>query len=158
MAKGRKKLPTNLKKIQGTLEKSRLVENEMQVELCVSIPEPPELLSEIGRGEWEKVTSQLYNLKMLHRVDLRLVEAYCNEIALYIECEMELRKNGRVDNFKNTNGEVIRSQAKPFIKIKNDALNNAMKLAAQFGLTPVARASISTPITNNNTQINNYFD
>ena len=158
MGKGRKKLPTNLKKIQGTLEKSRLVENEMQVELCVSIPDAPELLSEIGRGEWEKVTSQLYNLKMLHRVDLRLVEAYCNEIALYIECEMELRKNGRVDNFKNTNGEVIRSQAKPFIKIKNDALNNAMKLAAQFGLTPVARASISTPITNNNTQINNYFD
>ena len=158
MAKGRKKLPTNLKKIQGTLEKSRLVENEMQVELCVSIPDAPELLSEIGRGEWEKVTSQLYNLKMLHRVDLRLVEAYCNEIALYIECEMELRKNGRVDNFKNTNGEVIRSQAKPFIKIKNDALNNAMKLAAQFGLTPVARASISAPITNNNTQINNYFD
>ena len=158
MAKGRKKLPTNLKKIQGTLEKSRLVENEMQVELCVSLPDAPELLSEIGRGEWEKVTSQLYNLKMLHRVDLRLVEAYCNEIALYIECEMELRKNGRVDNFKNTNGEVIRSQAKPFIKIKNDALNNAMKLAAQFGLTPVARASISAPITNNNTQINNYFD
>lgn len=158
MAKGRKKLPTNLKKIQGTLEKSRLVENEMQVELCVSLPDAPELLSEIGRGEWEKVTSQLYNLKMLHRVDLRLVEAYCNEIALYIECEIELRKNGRVDNFKNTNGEVIRSQAKPFIKIKNDALNNAMKLAAQFGLTPVARASISAPITNNNTQINNYFD
>ena len=59
MAKGRKKLPTNLKKIQGTLEKSRLVENEMQVELCVSIPEPPELLSEIGRGEWEKVTSSI---------------------------------------------------------------------------------------------------
>ena len=158
MGKGRKKLPTNLKKIQGTLEKSRLVENEMQVELCVSLPDAPELLSEIGRGEWEKVTSQLYNLKMLHRVDLRLVEAYCNEIALYIECEIELRKNGRVDNFKNTNGEVIRSQAKPFIKIKNDALNNAMKLAAQFGLTPVARASISAPITNNNTQINNYFD
>ena len=158
MAKGRKKLPTNLKKIQGTLEKSRLVENEMQVELCVSLPDAPKLLSEKGRGEWEKVTSQLYNLKMLHRVDLRLVEAYCNEIALYIECEMELRKNGRVDNFKNTNGEVIRSQAKPFIKIKNDALNNAMKLAAQFGLTPVARASISAPITNNNTQINNYFD
>ena len=158
MAKGRKKLPTNLKKIQGTLEKSRLVEIEMQVELCVSLPDAPELLSEIGRGEWEKVTSQLYNLKMLHRVDLRLVEAYCNEIALYIECEIELRKNGRVDNFKNTNGEVIRSQAKPFIKIKNDALNNAMKLAAQFGLTPVARASISAPITNNNTQINNYFD
>jgi phage terminase small subunit len=42
--------------------------------------------------------------------------------------------------------------------MKNDALNNALKLAAQFGLTPVARANISAPVTTNNTQINNYFD
>ena len=158
MAKGRKKIPTNLKSMQGTIEKSRLVKNEMQVDLVDSIPKAPELLSKNGREEWEKVTMQLYNLNMLHSVDLRLVEAYCNEISLYIECELELRKNGRIDNFTNTNGDLIRSQAKPYLKIKNDALNNALKLAAQFGLTPVARASISAPITNNNTQINNYFD
>ena len=95
---------------------------------------------------------------MLHEVDLRLIEAYCNEISIYIECEMELRENGRIDNFTNSNGDLIRSQAKPFVKMKNDALNNSLKLATQFGLTPVARASISTPTVNNNTQINNYFD
>ena len=39
---------------------------------------------------------------MLHEVDLRLIEAYCNEISIYIECEMELRENGRVDNFTNS--------------------------------------------------------
>tara|TARA_R110002020_G_scaffold224492_1_gene434004 strand:+ start:54 stop:530 length:477 start_codon:yes stop_codon:yes gene_type:complete len=158
MGKGRKKIPTKIKQMQQTATKTRLIENEMQVDLCTSLPDAPELLSEIGKGEWVKVTRQLFNLEMLHIVDLRLVEAYCNEIALYIECEMELRKNGRVDNFTNTNGDLVRSQAKPFIKIKNDALNNAMRLATQFGLTPVARASISAPITNNNTQINNYFD
>ena len=59
---------------------------------------------------------------------------------------------------ENTNGDIIRSQAKPYVKMKNDALNNALKLAAQFGLTPVARANISAPVTTNNTQINNYFD
>ena len=79
-------------------------------------------------------------------------------MALYIECESELRKNGRVDMCKNTNGDIIRSQAKPYVKMKNDALNNALKLAAQFGLTPVARANISAPLTSNNTQISNYFD
>tara|TARA_R100001244_G_scaffold126111_1_gene96428 strand:- start:13773 stop:14249 length:477 start_codon:yes stop_codon:yes gene_type:complete len=158
MGKGRKKIPTKLKAIQGTTEKSREVENEMQVDLCLSIPDAPDLLSEIGKGEWLKVTNQLFNLQMLHTVDLRLVEAYCNEISLYIECEIELRKNGRIDNFTNTNGDVVRSQAKPYLKIKNDALNNALKLATQFGLTPVARASISAPTVNNNTQINNYFD
>ena len=158
MGKGRKKTPTALKAMQGTVEKSRLIENEMEVDLCSSIPKAPSLLSKLGKQEWIKVTKQLFNLNMLHGVDLRLIEMYCNEVALYIECEIELRKNGRVDNFTNTNGDLVRSQAKPYVKMKNDALNNAMKLATQFGLTPVARASISAPITNNNTQINNYFD
>jgi len=158
MGKGRKKLPTAIKEMQGTLEKSRVLENEMQVDLVSQLPEAPELLSTIGVEEWYKVTSQLFNLKMLHHIDLRLIESYCNEMALYIECESELRKNGRVDIFKNTNGDIIRSQAKPYVKMKNDALNNALKLATQFGLTPVARANISAPLTTNNTQINNYFD
>ena len=158
MGKGRKKLPTAMKEMQGTLEKSRVLENEMQVDLVSQLPEAPELLSTIGVEEWYKVTSQLFNLKMLHHIDLRLIESYCNEMALYIEGESQLRKNGRVDIFKNTNGDIIRSQAKPYVKMKNDALNNALKLAAQFGLTPVARANISAPLTTNNTQINNYFD
>ena len=158
MGKGRKKIPTALKQMQGTTEKSREVENEMQVDVCPSLPNAPTLLSEIGKGEWLKVTSQLFNLQMLHVVDLRLVEAYCNEISLYIEAEQWLRDNGRIDEFKNIDGMVIRSQAKPQQKIAKDALNSAMKLATQFGLTPVARASISAPAINNNTQINNYFE
>lgn len=158
MGKGRKKIPTALKQMQGTTEKSREVENEMQVDLCPQLPEVPTLLSEIGKGEWLKVTNQLFNLQMLHVVDLRLVEAYCNEISLYIEAEQWLRENGRIDEFKNIDGMVMRSQAKPQQKIAKDALNSAMKLATQFGLTPVARASISAPTVNNNTQINNYFE
>jgi P27 family predicted phage terminase small subunit len=158
MGKGRKKLPTAMKIMQGTLEKSRVIENEMQVDLLSELPEAPDLLSEIGIAEWYKVTTQLFNLKMLHDVDQSLILAYCNEMSLYIESELELRQNGRIDNFKNSNGELMRSQAKPLVKVKNDALNNAMKLATQFGLTPVARANISAPVTTNNTQINNYFD
>ena len=55
MAKGRKKLPTKIKEMQGTLDVSREVENEMQVDLVKQIPEPPELLSKIGKKEWYKV-------------------------------------------------------------------------------------------------------
>ena len=144
--------------MQGTTEKSREVENEMQVELCSSLPDAPDLLSEIGKGEWVKVTQQLYNLQMLHSVDLRLVEAYCNEISLYIETEQMLRDKGRIQVFKNSDGSLKHAQAVPYQKIAKDALNMALKLATQFGLTPVARASISAPTVNNNTQINNFFD
>ena len=159
MGKGRKKTPTVLKEMYGTARPDRVLENEMQVDLLSELPEAPDLLSEIGIAEWYKVTTQLFNLKMLHDVDQSLILAYCNEMSLYIESELELRQNGRIDNFKNSNGDLIRSQAKPLVKVKNDALANALKLAVQFGLTPVARTNISAPTTtNNNTQINNYFD
>ena len=158
MGKGRKKTPTKIKEMQRTSVPSRTLENEMVVDQVSELPQVPEWLSEIGKNEFEKVTTQLFNLGMLYSVDLKLVEAYANEISLYLECEMKLRKENRIDEFQNSEGIVVRRQASPLVKMKNDALNNSLKLAAQFGLTPVARASISAPTTTNNTQINNYFD
>ena len=158
MGKGRKKIPTKIKKMQGTSVPSRTLKNEMQVDVVSNVPEAPEWLSLIGKNEWNKVTKQLFNLGMLHDVDLPLIEAYCNEMSLYLECEMKLRRENRIDEFQNSEGIVVRRQANPLVKMKNDALNNSLKLAAQFGLTPVARASISAPTKITNTQINNYFD
>jgi len=158
MGKGRKKIPTKIKEMQGTVEKSRTIENEMVVDQVSELPIVPEWLSEIGKSEFKKVTTQLFNLGMLYSVDLKLVEAYSNEISLYLECEMKLRTISRIDEFESSEGIVLRRQASPLLKIKNDALNNSLKLATQFGLTPVARASIAAPVTSNNTQINNYFE
>jgi P27 family predicted phage terminase small subunit len=158
MGKGRKKIPTKIKEMQGTVEKSRTIENEMVVDQVSELPIVPEWLSEIGKSEFKKVTTQLFNLGMLYSVDLKLVEAYSNEISLYLECEMKLRTINRIDEFESSEGIILRRQASPLLKIKNDALNNSLKLAAQFGLTPVARASIAAPVTSNNTQINNYFE
>ena len=158
MGKGRNKIPTKIKEMQKTVEKSRTIENEMVVDQVSELPIVPEWLSEIGKSEFKKVTTQLFNLGMLYSVDLKLVEAYSNEISLYLECEMKLRTINRIDEFESSEGIVLRRQASPLLKIKNDALNNSLKLAAQFGLTPVARASIAAPVTSNNTQINNYFE
>ena len=158
MGKGRKKIPTKIKEMQKTVEKSRSIENEMVVDQVSELPIVPEWLSEIGKSEFKKVTTQLFNLGMLYSVDLKLVEAYANEISLYLECEMKLRTINRIDEFESSEGIVLRRQASPLLKIKNDALNNSLKLATQFGLTPVARASIAAPVTSNNTQINNYFE
>ena len=157
MGKGRKKLPTKVKEMQGTLDGSRATNNEMQVDVCQELPAAPQWLSEIGKEEWYKVTNQLFNLQMLHQIDLQLIAAYCNEMSLYIETEIMLREKGRIQIFKNSDGTLKHAQAVPYQKIAKDALDKAMKLATQFGLTPVARASISAPKITNNTQIN-YFD
>jgi P27 family predicted phage terminase small subunit len=157
MGKGRKKLPTKIKKMQGTLDVSRQITNEMEVDVCQELPAAPQWLSETGKEEWYKVTNQLFNLQMLHQIDLQLITAYCNEMSLYIETEIMLREKGRIQIFKNSDGTLKHAQAVPYQKIAKDALDKAMKLATQFGLTPVARASITAPKITNNTQIN-YFD
>tara|TARA_Y100001937_G_scaffold29761_1_gene42843 strand:- start:1083 stop:1559 length:477 start_codon:yes stop_codon:yes gene_type:complete len=158
MGKGRKKLPTKIKDMQGTSVPCRTLENEMQVDVVSNVPEAPEWLSEIGKEEWKKVSEQLFNIGMLHKVDLQLIAAYCNEMSLYIETETMLRNKGRIQAFRNADGTLKHTQAVPYQKIAKDALASALKLATQFGLTPVARASISAPTKITNTQINNYFD
>ena len=50
MSRGRKKIPTKIKELQGTLKTERVLENEMQVTLVADIPPPPEWLSEIGKN------------------------------------------------------------------------------------------------------------
>ena len=144
--------------MQGTSVPSRTLENEMQVDVVSNVPDAPEWLSEIGKEEWKKVSEQLFNIGMLHKVDLQLIAAYCNEMSLYIETETMLRNKGRIQAFRNADGTLKHTQAVPYQKIAKDALASALKLATQFGLTPVARASISAPTKITNTQINNYFD
>ena len=96
MTRGRKKIPTKIKELQGTAKTERMMENEMQVALVHTIPLAPEWLSEIGKSEWIKVCSELYNKRMLHQIDLSLLEAYCNAISLHIETEKMLREKGRI--------------------------------------------------------------
>jgi P27 family predicted phage terminase small subunit len=157
MGKGRKKLPTQLKKIRGTLDKSRAVKNEMQVSSLSELPSAPEWLRETAQIEWCNVTNELLNLQMLHKIDLILLAAYCNAISLHIELEQLLMEKGRVNHYYNEDGSLRHSQSKPEVKISNDSLANALKIAVQFGFTPSSRGSISAPKITNTTQIN-YFD
>ena len=143
--KGRKPKPQRLKELAGTAQPCRTNENEMQVSRLVNIPAAPFLLSEQGEIEYSIICNELSNKKMLHLVDLSLVTAYCNEIAIYIEMENSLKQTGRIDEFYSEDGLLTRRQAKPEQKIANDSLNKALKLAVQFGLTPSARTRINAP-------------
>ena len=41
-----------------TLRSDRIVENEMQVDLCNHLPTAPQWLSEIGKEEWDKFLTE----------------------------------------------------------------------------------------------------
>ena len=49
--KGRKKISTSVKELKGTLEKSRLVDNEMATSQVVTMPNAPLFLNQEGADE-----------------------------------------------------------------------------------------------------------
>ena len=95
MGKGRKRLPTKLKAMQGTLEKSRITENEMEVAQVKSMPMAPVILEGFAIDVWQKTTNELFELGMLHNVDLELLSAYCYEMGVYFEMAELLKKGKR---------------------------------------------------------------
>ena len=156
--RGRKKIPTKEKELRGTLKPERVIPNEMTVSLVSSLPDPPEWLTEIGKEEFTKVCSELLNKQMLHQIDMRLIEAYCNAMALHIETEIMLREKGRIQVYRDENGKIKLTQSVPYQTIADKALDKALKIAVQFGLTPSARSSISQPTLIQNNNEYNFFE
>ena len=141
--KGRKPLPTEVKRARGTLQPCRTRTDEMRPELVRDMPEPPEYLDEYGRAEWERILPELKASGVLARLDLSIIAMYCNEIATYIECQQQMKKAAtRVMVIKDDSGKVKYAQQLPYQKIANDALEKAVKIAAEFGFTPAARTRI----------------
>ena len=101
--------------------------------------------NKIGKEQFGIVCNQLNDLNMLFKVDLKLIEAYSNSIALHIECEQALREKGRVQVYTDEDGNPKHAQVVPLQSISKSSLDQAIKLASQFGLTPSARTKISSP-------------
>jgi len=155
---GRKKIPTKLKEIRGTLAKSRELDNEMQVSEVAKPPAPPKWLSPTAKEQWVLITNELFNLRMLHSVDLALIEAYCNAIALHIETEQTLQETGRIQVYRDEDGRIKHSQIVPLVTVSKQALSDAVKLATQFGLTPSARTKINAERPLENKDEYNFFE
>jgi len=145
MSKGRKKIPTEIKKARGTLRKSRELDSQMEVQKVDAIPTAPKWLSPIGEEQFNVVVNQLNSLGMLYEIDLKLIEAYANSMALHIECEQQLRINGRIMVYRDEEGNPKHSQIVPLQTVSKQALDQAVKLAVQFGITPSSRTKISAP-------------
>ena len=142
--RGRKKTPTKLKELKGSLRKCREVSNEMQTTTVISMPQAPSFLNQHGADEWDLVTNELANIKMLHLTDLSILAAYCNEIGIYREIAQELQGNF-TEQTVDKDGRLRSSKIAPKYKVMQNALQNAMKIATQFGFTPSSRASLSMP-------------
>ena len=142
--RGRKKLPTEIKLLKGTLRADREIKDAMKPTKIIDLPYPPEYLNEDAKKEWYVIIKEYQKLGMISNLDLGILGLYCNEISIYIEMTNKLRDKDRVMVFKNPDGTVKYAAQVPYQKIANDALAKALKIASEFGLTPSSRTKIDT--------------
>ena len=143
MPRGRKPKPTYLKLITGNPGRRRLPANEVQP--APACPPPPEHLCFEAKAEWQRVSPELFALRLLTRLDTAVLGAYCQSYAMWVQATDAINAIARTD--PRTKGLIAKinghPQQSPLVFIANKAASDMARYAAEFGMTPSARARLS---------------
>ena len=157
MTQGRKPKPTGLKIIAGTDRADR--RNEPKP--APALPEPPAFLSDEAKAEWTRTADQLYQLGILSKIDRAALGAYCQAYGRWEQAERALARMAERDAvthgmmIKTTNGNAVQN---PLLGTANKAMADMMRYAAEFGMTPSARARIKAePLGEEDDPAQKYF-
>ena len=159
MTQGRKPRPTNLKLIAGTDRADR--RNDAEPKPAPALPAPPAFLSDEAKAEWTRTADQLYQLGILSKIDRAALGAYCQAYGRWEQAERALARMAERDAvthgmmIKTTNGNAVQN---PLLGTANKAMADMMRYAAEFGMTPSARARIKAePLGEEDDPAQKYF-
>ena len=138
MTKGRKKLPTQLKAIKGTLQKCRENHNEPNLQLMKELPEPPEYFNEYARKVYLETGLELINNGIMSRVDFDIFLIYITELAKYKDAQIQINKTANVLKIDD------KPAINPYIRVAEKSFQILMRVACEFGLTPAARSKVNS--------------
>jgi P27 family predicted phage terminase small subunit len=111
---------------------------EPQPEVEAKVPEPPPFLIGYARAEWEYVAPHLHRLNLLTTLDITMFAAYCVAYSRWRQATEALASEPMT--VPTTEGNM---RVNPLIRIARDAGADMLRLAGEFGLTPVARSRLA---------------
>jgi len=134
--RGRRPVPTRIKVLTGNPGKRPLNGREPRPEPI--IPDCPAQLGPVAREEWQRLTTELANLRIVTALDRSALAAYCSAYGLWAEATEAIQKYGSM--VKSPSGYPIQS---PYVSIANRQTEIMMRIASEFGFTPASRSRIS---------------
>lgn len=135
---GRHPKPDSMKILQGTDQPCRM--NNLQPEYRLELSaEPPDHLTAMEQKIWREIIPQLIESKVYTTIDMTACIVLVQELATYYELQEATR--GKL-YFKAGNKIKANNDAYKLKTLQQMAWNNASKLMAQYGLTPVARQKL----------------
>ena len=144
MRRGPKSTPTALLLLEGG--KRRGGHNLQEPLPDLDIPEMPEWLPAYAKLEWAFIVPHLARLKIITVIDHAAISAYCVAFGRWRLAEEKLTAYDKPGDptagmlVKTKGGNVIQN---PMLGIANAARRDAVRAAAELGLTPAARAQIA---------------
>ena len=132
---GRKPLPTQLKKLKGTLRADRINPNEPEPD--PNIPPVPPHLDKKAQVEYARITAELHEVGLMSNLDLAAISAYCDVYSQW-EQASEAMEGGPLI-IKTKAGNIIQN---PLIGIKNTTREQMRRFLVEFGLTPASRSKV----------------
>jgi P27 family predicted phage terminase small subunit len=140
--------PTKLRVLRGN-PGHRPIRAEPEPRAPVELPEPPDFLTEEARAEWFRIGEELRRLRLLTIADTRPLAAYCQSFGRWADAERAIKLMAERDPV--TKGLMVKGSLgnpvqNPLCKIAANAARDMVRYAAEFGLTPAARARIAAGV------------
>jgi len=139
---GRKKTPTEIKRLRGTLRADRVLDNELSPELMKEIPAPPDDLKDDGKELWWLVVLQAHKLRILTKISLPQIVDYCTQWEVYCANRRIILGMDTPGVDEYTNGNMGLSAQ---YKAMNEARKQMRYFETEWGLTPSSAAGIPAP-------------
>jgi P27 family predicted phage terminase small subunit len=141
--------PTHLKLIRGNPGRRPLNKNEPQPTIAETVPDAPAWLSSFACDEWCERAPELHRLGLLTSLDLSLFAGYCESYSQWRQAQELLAQMAKKDAV--TNGLLVRgangtATPNPLLKVSRLAAQHMLRLASEFGLSPVARSRIAAGV------------
>ena len=127
-------IPYELARLRGNPSKRRLHRGP-QPARPAAVPEPLPFLCEAAQAEWRRLAPELCRLNLLTVLDYAVFAAYCASFGRWITAERMLETEGLT-----ARGSTGNTVAHPLTKIATQSARDLCKFAAEFGMTPCARA------------------
>ena len=134
MAKGRKKLPDQLKVISGTFQKCRSSKTADRHDETAMVA--TSWMSEAALVHFETLLARIDVLGLNSSTYTETLAMAAERMAEIDECNAVIQAHGRVIESETDRGGNPILRANPAVTMKNEAMRHLQSLLAEFGLSP----------------------
>jgi len=135
MIRGRKRIPTGIKRKTGTLKKCRT--NPAEPKPGPADSEPPEFLDDEAKAKWRELFPELSALGVISSIDRDLFMLYCSAYSNWKRANDVIKGHKQV--YRTPNGAY---QQIPHVSMAKGWMQMMTKLAAEMGIPATMRSRI----------------